>query len=444
MPDFITAGAIRAGLSLPDDALDHDVIAGRLLAQAARLPAGSVIALQGSWGRGKTDVIARLAQRAEAEPAWAWLWINPWQYGDANLLTPLVLELLAMIPAERRLKRPVLIKAARTVLLAGLSFGLKATGKLIAPPAGALLSEAAGPVSSILAGLFDAADLQSAESRPAPDPIAAMSVQFSVLVAAVLEATGAERLVVCVDDLDRCLPDRQVALLQALRFLLSADAQVRFAVAIDPTLARQALRVHYSEEHFDPDLYLDKMFDLRVNLPAVGDADVGALIRSHLARSVPEGSLWSVVAQGLGEPWPEHLVDQAPHALCFADLRNPRLVRRVVDRLYLLLTTEGIALRLGPAMDARWLLIWLAIAERWPELRAALQADRATFQHNLALLHQHMIGGTARPQSAALALLGAPSPQQREVFLALGRERLDSSVAALVFRLDGVLVSSGL
>ncbi|MFT5684424.1 MAG: hypothetical protein ACI8RZ_005365 [Myxococcota bacterium] len=443
MPDFITAGAIRQGLDLPEDALAHSAIAGRLLSQAGRLPAGSVIALQGSWGRGKTDVIARLAQRAEAAPEWAWLWINPWQYGDANLLTPLVLELLSMIPEEKRTSRPALVKAARTVLLAGLSFGMKATSRLV--PGASLLADAAGPAASLLSGLFTAKDINDARSRPEADPIATMSVQFKVLVEAVLETKPElERLVVCVDDLDRCLPDRQVALLQALRFLLSSSAEVRFAVAIDPVLARQALRVHYNEAHFDPDLYLDKMFDLRVNLPAVGDADVGALIRSHLSRAVPEGVLSAVLGEKLGAAWPEHLIEQAPRALCIPNLRNPRLVRRVVDRLYLLLTTPGVApLRLGVPLDARWLLIWLVIAERWPELRQALQSDRAAFQRNLARLHQHVLGGEGQLEGA-MALIGAIRPEQRELFGVLGRDRLDSSVAALVFRVDAALVDAGL
>jgi len=443
VPDFITAGAIRQGLTLPADALNHADISQRLLEQAARLPAGSVIALQGSWGRGKTDAIARMAKRAESDADWAWLWINPWQYGDANLLTPLVLELLSMIPAEERSTRPALIKAARTILLAGLSFGLKASKHLVPGP-GALIAEAAGPASDLLSGLFDAADIERAESRPDPDPIAKMSVQFAVLSAAVLASTGAQRLIICVDDLDRCLPDRQVALLQALRFLLSSAAEVRFAVAIDPTLARQALRVHYSEEHFDPDLYLDKMFDLRVNLPAVNDGHVGNLIRSHLRRPVPGGTLGQVLTQALGQP-AECLADEAAAALCTPGLRNPRLIRRMIDRLYLLLAGQkGTALRLGSSLDARWLLVWLVIAERWPAVRTALQVDPAAFTGNLAQLHRHMLGEGVSLTSPALALLGASTPEQRQVFAALGDPRLDSSVAALLRRVDEALVGAGL
>ena len=444
MPDFITAGAIRSGLTLPDDALTHTTIAHRVLSQVRRLPAGSVLALQGSWGRGKTDVLARMAQQAEGDDTLAWLWINPWQYGDANLLTPLVLELLAMIPEQTRINTKALQKAARTVLLAGISFGLKASKHLV-PGVGAVLADGAGAAGGLLKGLFEARDIEGQDTRPDPDPIAAMSVQFSALVDAVLEATGARQLVICVDDLDRCLPDRQVALLQALRFLLSSDAEVRFAIAIDPTLARQALRVHYNEQHFDPDLYLDKMFDLRINLPAINDADVGALIRSHLRRAVPEGVMSEVLAAKMAARWLDPLADQAAAALCVPDLRNPRLVRRVIDRLYLLMTTEGTAsLTLGAATDTRWMLIWLAIAERWPELRAALQSDRIGFQKNLVLLHQHMIGGAVRFDTAALSMLPAPSLAQRQVFAAMGRERLDSSVPAFMLRFDTALVRAGL
>ena len=113
--------------------------------------------------------------------------------------------------------------------------------------------------------------------------------------------------------------------------------------------------------------------------------------------------------------------------------------------MYLLVTTEGVTPpRLGVSVDARWLLIWLAIAERWPAVRMALQSDRAAFQKNLAQIHQHMLGRPVRFETPALALLPEPTDAQRQIFAALGRDRLDSSVPALLFRVDTALVKAGL
>ena len=58
------------------------------------------------------------------------------------------------------------------------------------------------------------------------------------------------------------------------------------------------------------------------------------------------------------------------------ELSNPRLVRRIVDRVRLL-TSECIAReeeRLHDQGMFRAIIIWCIIAERWPQLRQTLQA----------------------------------------------------------------------
>ena len=61
MNDFVSQGTLDTGLDLPPDALGHDDLARAIIYKAVHLPPGSVIAVQGSWGRGKTDVLARVA-----------------------------------------------------------------------------------------------------------------------------------------------------------------------------------------------------------------------------------------------------------------------------------------------------------------------------------------------------------------------------------------------
>ncbi len=449
MPDFISAGDIEAGLTLPRDALSHSETAAHLLSAARRLPPGAVIAIQGSWGRGKTDVLARAVTHARADPALSWVWINPWQYGTPDLLTPLVIALLRQIPAEQRSGRQALIKAAKSVLLAGMSFGMKASAITAAGPAAALLPMAAGPATSLLRSLFDAAELDEAVAQPDPDPVASMSARFAELVDAVLAAQGTARLLVCVDDLDRCLPDRQIALLQAVRFLISTRSKSSFLIALDPTLARQALRVRYAERHFDPDRYLDKMFNLRINLPALAVPSLDALIHSHYHRAVYRGDrpvpLGEVIDDTLGATWRGRLAEQAALALCVPELRNPRLVHRLMDRLYLLLTSADQPLVLREPIEARWLLTWLAMAERWPDIRAALQAERERFGPHLAKLHSRYVGHDNTPTGVAVFdQLPAPTPAQRQVFTTLGEQRISSVTQRFLAELDRALVEARL
>ena len=130
-------------------------------------------------------------------------------------------------------------KAAESVIKAGLNFGLKATALTI--PGGQIYETGAKEAIDLLEGLFHARDLEC-ESVPDPDPVSEMGKRFAELVRVLLakhEVAPNARLLICVDDLDRCLPHRQVALLEALHFLVTAGAQATILVALDPTLARQ-------------------------------------------------------------------------------------------------------------------------------------------------------------------------------------------------------------
>src|SRR5688500_13273633 len=90
--DFVTQELIYTGeLKNPPDGLLHSDFAKRLIRIVQDIPRGSVVGIQGAWGRGKTDILSRLAILAN-EPSDLIshvFWLNPWQYGTSDLLTPL-------------------------------------------------------------------------------------------------------------------------------------------------------------------------------------------------------------------------------------------------------------------------------------------------------------------------------------------------------------------
>ena len=168
MGDFVSQATLDAGLTLVPDALGHDQTALAILQKTVFLEPGSVIAIQGSWGRGKTDVLMRIAALVR-DPAKAAipdgliadaLWINPWQYGTPDLLTPLVLAMLDRVPEEPRRNDKRLRKLAEALLRAGVNFGLKAVGRSVP-----ILSLAADPVEKMSAGLVGAACVSGAVTR---------------------------------------------------------------------------------------------------------------------------------------------------------------------------------------------------------------------------------------------------------------------------------------
>lgn len=455
MTDFISETTLESGtLALPQDMLSHSDYAETALDLVARLPPGSVIGLQGPWGRGKTDVLARVAKATYdgkggegiAGPA---LWLNPWQYGTTDLLTPLVISLVSRVPESARPgSDKALRKAAASIIRAGASFGLKVAGLTL--PGGKLYELAEESVDTLLEGLLGAREEELTEPEPFdPDPVAKMAQRFAELVDLVLPQGGSTRLLVCVDDLDRCLPDSQVALLEAIRFCTSTGARATFLISIDPTLARQAILTHYRSTEFDPDRYLDKMFHHRLTLPSINPPGVDALVNGHLTDSFGGDE---PLKDSLIRLWGSALVDELPALAAFAltgDLRNPRLIRRLFTRLFLL-ASKRIDLGELDADSLRRVVTWLGLVERWPQVRAVLQESGPTeFESGLGRLQHVCAGYVAKPDPELRGGLGrlrkeVDSTDFRELMerLFAGRSEDHVVVAGEIAKLDETLASA--
>jgi len=352
------------------DALGHDDIARMVVGHTAALPIGSVTAIQASWGRGKTDVLRRAFEnyaslaKTDAEGP---LWLNPWRYGTPDLLTPLVKALVPRLStSERHSPR---VRAIVRSLLKAANATLFKSASVIVPVQGLVQRW-----EDIGDELIDELLSTPTEDAADPDPIAAMSDRFRELVASVLEESAVP-LAVCIDDIDRCLPAYQVAILESLHFLTSAGARCVFFVAIDPELVKEAASTHYGTRNFDTERYLDKLFDLRVQLPGLLSTDAANLARALLERtSVASGELFShAIAEGLGVTT-EQLVVVFTESLFLPSLRNPRFVDRLVTRLYLLALARR---ALGePHLDPTDLLPlvqWSALTLRFPTVRHLFQ-----------------------------------------------------------------------
>ncbi|WP_280448991.1 P-loop NTPase fold protein [Nocardia brasiliensis] len=101
----------------------------------------------------------------------------------------------------------------------------------------------------------------------------------------------ADRIVLYIDDLDRCRPDQVVEVLQAVHLLLAFKLFV-VVVGVDPTWLLRSLRSRYAELLRDdiaegatdvwhtPADYLEKILNIPLVLPAMSDGSLGRLLRS--------------------------------------------------------------------------------------------------------------------------------------------------------------------
>jgi hypothetical protein len=395
------------GMKVARDELGHDRMAEAVRGHITRLPAGSVISVQGPSGRGKTDVVTRVldlfAEDALAGKVPQPVWIDPWQHGRPDLIQPIVIALLDRVPKGKDNDR--LRKAAATLLRAADAMVFKAVSVVV--PFGNIAGASQPAAGNLVDDVMKNADRQPRDADA--DPVHEMAVRFYELVDEVLSQGGSgdtsgQPLLICVDDLYRCPPDHQVVMLEAIHFLVSADANCSFLIALEPALVHQAIATHYRTDEFDSNQYLDKLFDLRVNLPALQPGGIGILVDAELGGTLGrQGAqpVATVLLEGLGAE--DAAVKAAFEAVfCVPELTNPRLVRRVFERLCLAAAANAAATDAAAADAAAAdaaaadaaaagggaghaelrdparledLVAWCAIAERWPELRQVLQAS---------------------------------------------------------------------
>jgi hypothetical protein len=215
-----------------------------------------------------------------------------------------------------------------------------------------------------------------------------------------------QRIVLYVDDLDRCTPSRVVDVLQAVNLLLTMELFV-VVVAVDPRWLLRSLRRHH-EGLFDANevAYLDKIFHLPVALRPMGEHAVGYL-RSLLP--VEEMPAPEPVRQAVRQPRPAEVSEQRP-AVEVAAVQAPTVLSAKVVGRAVELNPEGLRLRsvereflerLTPLLGTPRAIKKLVNLYRL--LRLGVGADR---------LGEFIGGGQGGPyQAAALllaALVGAP------------------------------------
>ena len=226
-----------------------------LITQSVRPP--FAISIDGLWGTGKTTVMKMLESRLH-EGGYSTFWFNPWEYRRTESV---VLAFLQRLAAKHITEVEQLEKSGgkifKVLLKAGIGTALKIYTK--------------GNVSlkSVEADLQNIEEGQKLSYERYQDSIESIKDEFKELI----EKIGAKytQKPVCIffDDLDRCLPDDAIQLLEALKNLLVVQGCNAIVICgIDTRVAKQFISKHYNglEETFAIN-YFRKIFNLTISMP---------------------------------------------------------------------------------------------------------------------------------------------------------------------------------
>lgn len=245
------------------------------------------IGLSGAWGSGKTSVLELIkseitARSKDSDRKVLVIPTQPWLYDPAvGPKESLIAEVLGALKGEFDSEDPV------------GKLGLAAFKKLVRKVnwSKAVKMAARTAITMQLPNIDDVFGLVSDEpdSLESEKGMAAFREEFGKLLADPALA-HLSRVVVLVDDLDRCLPDTVVETLEAIRLFLSAEG-MSFVIAADEDRVAEAIQQKLKtaapkNEDEDPaKLYLHKIVQTTIPLPALSRFDTEAYLFLLLAKA---------------------------------------------------------------------------------------------------------------------------------------------------------------
>lgn len=286
------------------------------------------IGVHGDWGAGKSSILAMIEGILDEDEEILGLRFNSWRYQgfeDSKLaMMEAILTSLTEQPDEKfqkevgRLKSIVRRIDVMKVAKAGGSLAFNLLTGMPSP-------EQISSIRSIYQSLKGKdkseelqkeleAKLEEALGGEEADSLIESLHQFQKGFAELIESSDFSKLVILVDDLDRCLPETVIDTLEVIRLFLFTD-KTAFILASDEELIEYSVRAHFpelpkSQGHISyPRSYLEKLIQVPFRIPNLGQFEskiylLLLLLQRELGKNSPKFK--EVVEECLAmmtEPW---------------------------------------------------------------------------------------------------------------------------------------------
>lgn len=255
------------------------------------------IGVFGSWGTGKSTILNLIEEkiRVEGNDNYIIIKFDAWLYqgfddARAALLEVITLEIGKLVQDNESLlkKTKKISKRVNKLRVLGLltesaalaagvpMFGMasKAVEAIGHGISGQAKEEDAESVNKFIeSGQEGVRDFLNEETLSAPKEIAALKIELEELL-----TEFNKKIIVFVDNLDRCLPKQTIQTLESLRLFLFMK-KTAFVIAADEDMVRHAVKEHFNgidEKHVTD--YLDKLIQFPVKVPKISTREVRAYL----------------------------------------------------------------------------------------------------------------------------------------------------------------------
>ncbi|VTY10277.1 KAP family P-loop domain protein [Neisseria subflava] len=286
-------------------------IVTEILETEAMLPVS--IGVFGNWGAGKSSLLNLIEQQIKPDE-WIVIKFDAWLYQGFDDARAALLEVIASYLIQAAKNDETIWKKSKN-LFARIN-GLRVAGLVVEGAALAAGLPAFGLVSKIFETAQNALDgiqneteskqvvetvkeivdseknlIKSKEQQTPPKQIDEFRKEYGEI----LQDLG-KKLVIVIDNLDRCLPANAIQTLEAIRLFLFLN-RTAFIIAADEEMIRHSVAEHYKDLSYRHQIdYLDKLIQIPIRVPKAGVLEIRAYLYMLYAihQKVPTGKLASL------------------------------------------------------------------------------------------------------------------------------------------------------
>jgi len=339
LPDEPIDNATRFGFEIYSKALSS-------IMKSKELETPFTIAIHGDWGSGKTSLMKTVCKQLESvkenEVKVRAVWFDAWEFEKIPIpLWKIFLNRIAMdlqdIVTDSGLKDK--FKAI------GEGFLLLASDILLKNLVGTSLEE----IKNVKAQVWG--DIKKIDS---------LGEDFSQCIEEALQndPSHAERLVVFVDDLDRCLPEQCVEVFESIKLFLNSKRCI-FVIGMNKEQICKAFEIKFGEKGPLGLNYMEKFIQLQFDLPRKNPVEVQSFLMEYASEQLR------------GSPKTVELISRFIEP-------NPRKVKRWLNSVIFLeelFKTRQESQVISSQIDVSLVSIWLFLKSFFPDFAARIEND---------------------------------------------------------------------
>lgn len=231
------------------------------------------ISIHGDWGSGKTSLMKTVAKELQNieknEVRVRTIWFDAWEFEKVP------------IPLWKIFLNRITMDLQENVEDSRLKDKLKAAG------AGLLLLASDVMLKSLAGTSLN--DIEAIKSRVWEDirSIKSLGEDFSQCIEAALQddPDKPERLVVFVDDLDRCMPDHCVEVFESIKLFLNSKKCI-FVIGMNRDQICKAFEITFKEKGISGLNYLEKFVQLQFDLPRKNPVEVQSFLMDYASEQL--------------------------------------------------------------------------------------------------------------------------------------------------------------